>query len=163
MDGLAVGTMIAAKAVTSLARVYSWGPLDDIFIGEYAIKIERDFTNPNVSMEELLLNFFLARDTNKIFQPAFRAQLNSGSSAPMLDFEKNSTYQWVPKMPVVLLSSKEDTLIPCSITVTAYDYMKSAGGNVTLEYTGLPLNHLQNGMPATACAYRFFGTHGGIN
>ena len=66
-------------------------------------------------------------------------------------------------MPVVFLTSKVDTLIPDYITGIAYQYMKGVGGNVTLEFTGLPLNHLQNGMPATACAYRFFGKNGGIN
>lgn len=144
LDDAAVGSLICAKAIYAYQGIYDWGTMESIFNKPYDTKVTKDFKNPNTSMITLGIDF--PKNTDKMFTPDFLISAKSGMAST--DIADNNTDDWVPKMPVTFLTSSADTLIPGSVTQAAYEKMLDAGGNVTMETTQFPLDHLQNYLQA---------------
>lgn len=156
MDGinLHVGSIICGKAVYALNNIYHWtNSMNEIFLNPYDKQVENDFSTSNASILDLLLDF--EQNTSSIIKLEFLSRILSGDVA--VDIAENNTYEWVPKMPVISLSSPVDTLIPWDAQQPFYQIMKKAAtNNVSMELTPFNLNHLENLLPALVKASQFF-------
>ena len=146
---LSIGTIIAAKAVYSLNNIYKWHPLDGVFSASYGELVERDFSNPDPGIFDLLFRY--PADARKIFQPQFIKSALNGAIG--IDIAGNNTDNWAPNMPTIISTSKVDTLIPASIAESAYQNMRALDGNVHLQYSYYNYDHLQNFFPSIVQAY----------
>lgn len=144
LDGTAVGSLICAKAIYAYQNIYNWGPMNAIFNPPFDTRIAKDFGKPNTAMVKLAIDF--PKNTDNMFYSSFLTNVKSGPAS--IDIAANNTDNWVPKMPVTFLTSTADTLIPGTIAQATYEKMLSAGGNVTIDNTQFPLNHLQNYLQA---------------
>lgn len=140
LDGMAVGSLICTKAIYTYQNIYDWGAMDTIFNKPYDTRVSSDFSKPNTSMIKLGVDF--PKETDDMFIPSFLANAKTG--AVSTDIATNNTDNWIPQMPVTFLTSSADTLIPGAVTQATYEKMLNAGGNVSMETTQYPLNHLQN-------------------
>lgn len=144
LDDAAVGSLICAKAIYAYQGIYNWGSMEMIFNKPYDQRTSKNFSQPNTSMIQLAVDF--PKDTSKMFTGSFLTSAKTGEAST--DIAANNTDNWVSKMPVTFLTSSADTLIPGSVTQATYEKMLNAGGNVTMNYTQFPLNHLQNYLQA---------------
>ncbi|MEI6284952.1 MAG: lipase family protein [Bacillota bacterium] len=152
IGGLAAGSVIGAKAIYSYKNIYQWGSLSDIFKEPYAQCVQKDFSelNPNILLDSLDFK----ADTALMLQPAFIDSIRIGAAAR--DVAENNTDDWIPAMPLYLLTSKADVLIPAQITEKTYSKMKESGGNVHLVYIPFLFDHSKNFMPSIVASWKIF-------
>ena len=152
INGLAAGSILCAKAIYSYKNIYKWGSLSDIFKEPYAQRVQKDFSelNPNILVDSLGFK----ANTSEMIQPAFLESVQAGAVAR--DIAENNTDDWIPAMPLYLLTSKADTLIPAQITEKTYYKMKVNGGNAHLVYMPFLLDHSKNFLPSIIASWKIF-------
>ena len=159
LGGEPVGSLICAKAIYAYKNIYDWGAMNTVFNHPYDKRVEKQFSNPNTSA--IILGLSYPINTQKMFQASFLDNAENGSVAA--DIAKNNTDDWIPEMPVTIMTSSADTLIPDTIAKKTYEKMLNAGGNVRLEYTKYPLNHLENFLQSIVQAKGIFDGHINLN
>jgi hypothetical protein len=161
LDGinLHVGSIICGKAVYAFNTIYNWAPgMSDLFISPYDRQVEKNFSTSSPSMIDLVLDF--EQNTRAMLQPAFLNNVLAPTGKIPGDIASNDTYNWVPTMPVLFISSSVDTLIPWQNQQPYYQQMQQASpGKVSMQFTPFPLDHLQNFLPALVTAQVYFKSY----
>lgn len=153
---LHVGSIICGKAVYAYNNIYNWAnSMSDIFISPYDKQVTKDFETSTAPIIDLVFDF--EQNTSAMFIPSFLTQATTPGTQVYNDLAANDTYNWVPKMNILFVSSKADTLIPWSGQEPYYTIMQQAAPNyVTMQFTPFPLNHIPNFYPAIVTAQVYF-------
>ena len=135
----------AAFMALSYNTKYKIAAIDDIFKAPYNAQIE-DLFNVSKSVSEI--DNVLPLKISELFNSQFiNTQFNNKSSQFWQAVSENTTLNFSPQAPILLVHGSIDEIVPYQNSVNAYNYFKSKGTEVTFETIENGM-HVNTGLPA---------------
>lgn len=106
----------------SFNKILELDNLNTVFNEPFNGKISdlHNLNNSQLSIDEI--NAQLSLDINSLFKPEFLSSWQDGSNSYIDIFEENSVYQYLPRVPLVMIHCDEDDIVPYENAIIAKEF-----------------------------------------